>query len=246
MINDIKKLTWNNHESMEFDVNGRESLIVCPETPLDGNPWVWRTEFFGAFDMVDRALLKMGWHLAYHRVSDMYGCPESIEFLNEFQGTVEAEFNLAPKAVLFGFSRGGLYAFNYAAKYPEKVAVLYLDAPVLDISSWPGGKGTGEGSAECWAECMNRYNLNEETWKSFNENPLDKVTKVAEAGIPIIVVAGSVDRIVPYTENSAILKEKYENLGGNIKVILKPLVDHHPHSLEDPTPVVDFIMKNYK
>ena len=73
---------------------------------------------------------------------------------------------------------------------------------------------------------------------------LDKAETVAKAGIPIIIVAGGVDKVVPYAENSAVLKDKYEKLGGNIKVIVKPLVDHHPHSLEDPTPVVEFIMEN--
>ena len=145
---EVKKSEWKDHEKINFEVCGRESFIVCPKKPLDGNHWVWRTEFFGAFDMVDMAMLHMGWHLAYHAVSNMYGCPESIEMLHEFQKVAEDEFHLAKKGVLFGFSRGGLYAFNYAAVYPEKVAVLYLDAPVLDIRSWPGGKGTGEGSPE--------------------------------------------------------------------------------------------------
>ena len=92
---------------------------------------------------------------------------------------------------------------------------------------------------------MGHYHLIEETAPLFKGNPLDKVEAVAKAGIPIIIVAGGVDKVVPYSENAEILKEKYESLGGNIKVIVKPLVDHHPHSLEDPTPVVEFIMGNY-
>ena len=31
-----------------------------------------------------------------------------------------------------------------------------------------------------------------------------------------------------------------------MKVILKPGVGHHPHSLKDPTPIVDFILQNQK
>lgn len=237
----VESSIWKGHKKIEFFINGRESFIVCPDKPLEGAPWAWRTEFFGAFDTADMALLNMGWYLAYHSVSDMYGCPLSVGYLNQFQNAVEKEFSLASKAVLFGFSRGGLYAFNYAVAYPEKVSLLYLDAPVLDIRSWPGGKGSGEGSPECWHDCMKLYNLTEETAKLFKENPLDKVEAVAKAGIPIIVVAGDSDRVVPYSENAAILKEKYEKAGGKIKVIVKQGVDHHPHSLDDPSPIVNFI-----
>ena len=61
----------------EFLLYGRKTIIVEPEHALPGKPWVWRTEFFGAFPSADNALLKMGFHLAYHSASDMYGCPEA-------------------------------------------------------------------------------------------------------------------------------------------------------------------------
>jgi pimeloyl-ACP methyl ester carboxylesterase len=83
---------------------------------------VWRVEFFDAFAQVDMAMLNLGWHLAYNKVSDMYGCPYVVELMHDFQTLVEDMFSLSRRAVLFGFSRGGLYAFNYAAQYPEKVA----------------------------------------------------------------------------------------------------------------------------
>ena len=66
---------WNGYKQINFTVGGRNSFIVCPKKPLAGNHWVWRTEFFGAFDYADRAMLEKGWYLAYHRVSDMYGAP---------------------------------------------------------------------------------------------------------------------------------------------------------------------------
>lgn len=52
--------------------------------------------------------------------------------MRKFQAYLEEKFALSARAVLFEFSRGGLYAVNYAAAYPEKNAKLYLDAPVLD------------------------------------------------------------------------------------------------------------------
>ena len=69
----------------EFLLYGRKTIIVEPEHALPGKPWVWRTEFFGAFPSADNALLKMGFHLAYHSASDMYGCPEAIAMLEHFR-----------------------------------------------------------------------------------------------------------------------------------------------------------------
>jgi hypothetical protein len=41
------------------------------------------------------------------------------------------------------------------------------------------------------------------------------------------------------------LAEKiYKELAGVIEVIHKPGVGHHPHGLDDPTPVVEFIEKH--
>jgi hypothetical protein len=50
--------------------------------------------------------------------------------------------------------------------------------------------------------------------------------------------------VVPVAENTAILEKRYRELGGTIKVIHKPGVGHHPHGLDDPAPVVEFILKN--
>lgn len=38
-------------------------------------------------------------------------------------------------------SRGGVYAFNWAAVNPYKVAAVYVDNPVLDLKTWPAGLG---------------------------------------------------------------------------------------------------------
>ena len=46
------------------------------------------------------------------------------------------------------------------------------------------------------------------------------------------------------SENTDVVEKRYKKLGGKITVIRKPGVDHHPHSLEDPKPIVDFIMSH--
>ena len=232
---------WNGYKKIDFVIDGRESFIVCPKKPLPGNPWVWRTEFFSAFNYPDMALLEKGWHLAYHCASNMYGCPEAVEMFKSFYDAAVNDFEMNPRPALFGFSRGGLYATNFALKYPECAGMLYLDAPVLDILSWPGGKGKGCGEPACWEECKNWYKLTEETAADFKGNPLDSAEKIAELKIPVLLVCGAVDKVVPYDENGKLFYDRVKKAGGIIQQIIKPDCDHHPHSLFEPAPIVSFV-----
>ncbi|ULL15369.1 hypothetical protein DVH26_13525 [Paenibacillus sp. H1-7] len=236
-----KTSQWKGHERTDFFVSGRECIVIAPDKAAAGRPWVWRTEFFDAFSYADMALLEQGWHIAYCRLSHMYGCPGAVELMDRFQAQVKERFGLAPKAALFGFSRGGLYAVQYAAAHPGSVLALYLDAPVLDIRSWPAGLGSGSGAPQQWEECLAVYGLNEQTAASFRGNPLDHAEALVRAGIPILVVAGDQDAAVPFSENGALLEERVKQLGGTIRTIVKPGVGHHPHSLEEPQPIVDFM-----
>ena len=52
------------------------------------------------------------------------------------------------------------------------------------------------------------------------------------------------DKVVPVSENTAVIEKRYLELKAPIKVIHKPGVGHHPHSLKDPKPIVDFILKH--
>ena len=235
---------WNGYERLDFTVAGHAGLLVKPKTPAEGKPWIWRTEFFGHEPQGDLALLAAGWHVAYFQISDMYGAPPAIALMAQFHAHVTRAHGLARRAVLEGFSRGGLYAVNFAAAHPDQTAGLYLDAPVLDIRSWPGGKGTGSGNAPCWVQALQIFGLTEETAPAFKGNPLDQLEPLAKAHIPIISVCGDADKAVPLAENTAILEQRYKALGGKIEVILKPGVDHHPHSLKDPQPIVDFLLAN--
>lgn len=238
---DIKITDWNGYMKINFEIDGRESYVIRPHKPLKGNPWVWRTEFFGAFDTVDRALLEKGWFLAYHCVSDLYGNPESVEMMKEFYDAVTSSLSLNKKSALFGFSRGGLYAVNFALNYPDACGTLYLDAPVLDIRSWPGGLGVGRGEPSCWEQCKMVYRLDDSTALRFSDNPLDHVKALANTKIPVILVCGDSDVTVPFEENGKPFYEEMLSYSADIKLILKENCDHHPHSLSDPTRIVDFI-----
>ena len=225
----------------EFSLYGRRTIIVEPKEALPGAPWVWRAEFFDAFPSVDRALLKAGFHLAYHSVSNRYGDPVSVELMEHFREWFTDTCKVSAKPVIFGFSRGGLYSVNYALKYPAHTGALYLDAPVLDFRSWP--RGTGPYERE-WKECLSCYGLTEETVGAFRGTPLDRAAELAALDIPTLIVAGEADHVVPSAENLDPFERAYKAAGGtNLSVIRKPHCDHHPHSLEDPAPITAWILR---
>ena len=224
----------------KYILNDRECVVIKPPDKPNGR-WIWRTEFLSEFDYADNELLKLGWHIAYCRVSDMYGCPEAIEAMKRFHDDVVERYNLNKKADIFGFSRGGLYAVNYARRYPYDVSTLYLDAPVLDIFSWPGGYGRGQYEEKLWKQCLACYGATLETSCDITENPIRHLKEIIQLKIPIIIVAGDDDKVVPYNENGQLLYNEGIRQNAVIKVILKSGGGHHPHSLTDPSPIVEFI-----
>jgi lysophospholipase L1-like esterase/pimeloyl-ACP methyl ester carboxylesterase len=235
---------WKGYTKLTFASHGRAAQLVLPKASAPGNPWIWRTEFFGVEPQADLALLERGYHVAYLDVQNLYGGPAALEAMDQFYTEMRTDRKLSAKVVLEGFSRGGLFAFNWAALHPDRVAALYVDAPVCDFKSWPGGKGKGTGSPADWERCKKAYDLTEEQALVYPLNPIDNLKPLADAKIPILSVCGDADKTVPFDENTQVVEKRYKALGGEIKVIVKPGGDHHPHSLPDPAPIVDFILSH--
>ncbi len=217
----------------EFVFNGFDATILIPDN-FNGK-WIWKTEFFYAFDKAEKALFDMGYARVYYQISDMYGSDRAVRFMHQFHLQLVKKHGLTSKPCLFGFSRGGLYAFNYALYYPEYVDKIYLDAPVLNLKSWPP-----EGSME-HKQMLNEYTLDENTFEAYKFSPIDKLDEFSLSKLPILLVAGLKDATVPYNENGKIMADFYARKDLPITVITKPDCDHHPHSLDDVAPIINFV-----
>jgi len=239
----FKPSRWHGFDLIEFTFDSVEAKIVFPEQANENRNWIWRARFWGHEPQLDLALLERGYHLVYVDVSNLYGNQQAVKRFDQFYEFLQKNFHLHPRAVLEGMSRGGLIIYNWAAVNPDKVACIYADAPVCDIKSWPGGLGTGKGSPEDWKRCLQAYDLDENSVKSYKNLPIYNCVKIAQAGIPAIHVCGNEDKVVPVEENTNKLAENYRKAGGFIEIVLKKGVGHHPHSLRDPTKIVDFITK---
>lgn len=235
---------FHGYAQYSFQVDELDCKVVTPKTVAASKPWIWRARFFGHEPQLDVALLGHGFHVAYVDVSNLFGSPKAVDRFNRFYDTLTKKHGLNTKPVLEGMSRGGLIIYNWAAANPNKVSCIYADAPVCDFKSWPGGKGAGEGSPNAWKQCLKAYGFNETEALQYDKNPIDQLTPLAQASIPLLHVVGDDDVVVPVAENTAILEKRYTALGGSIEVINKPNIGHHPHSLKDPKPIVDFILKH--
>jgi lysophospholipase L1-like esterase len=235
--------SFYGYSCADFTYKNRNCKIVSPKTFADGQPWVWRARFWGHEPQTDIALLERGFHIAYMDVAEMYGNEESIKLWNSFYDYMQV-VGMSKKVVLEGMSRGGIYAYNWALQNPNKVAAVYADAPVLDMKSWPGGLGKGPGSKDDWTIFKNDFNLTEEQAKIFKNSPLDNAELIAKGGYPMLHVVGDADEVVPVDENTNPFEVRIKSAGGDITVLHKKGIGHHPHSLANPTPIVDFILKS--
>jgi pimeloyl-ACP methyl ester carboxylesterase len=75
---------------------------------------------------------------------------------------------------------------------------------------------------------------------------VDRLAPLAKAKVRLIHVVGDTDDVVPVAENTSLIESRYKALGGQIQVIHKPGVGHHPHGLDDPTPVATFIRESFR
>ena len=244
-IQKVSAENWEGFNKLEFTVEGRKAFLIEPAKVALGNPWIWRTEFFGHEPQADLALLKKGFHVAYVDVQNLYGGPLAMTVMDAMHARVTTEHKLANKTVLEGFSRGGLFAINWAARNPEKVACIYNDAPVCDFMSWPGGKGRSKGSPSDWERLKKVYGFSDdEVAKNSQLSPIHQLEPLAKAKIPLLHVCGATDDAVPIEENSLLVQKRYLSLGGSMTLISKPHCNHHPHSLQDPTRIVNFVLSH--
>jgi lysophospholipase L1-like esterase/pimeloyl-ACP methyl ester carboxylesterase len=231
---------------VDFEHAGRKCILVKPKETAAGKPWIWRARFFGHEPQTDIALLNAGWHVAYVDVAGLFGSPKAVAIWDEFYRHLTEDDGFHRRPALEGMSRGGLIIFNWAKRNPDKVSCIYADAPVCDFKSWPGGKGSGKGSPNAWKQCLAEYGMDETAALTAKVNPIEGLEALARARVPLLHVVGDADEVVPVAENTAIVEARYRKLGGPIEVIHKPGVGHHPHSLNPPDAIVDFILKHQR
>jgi len=221
-----------------IELNGREVIIIHPEKP--NGKWALKTEYFDAFPEVQNILSGMGYYIVHIKNQTRWHLPSDTEARAELAQYMSERFNVSKKCVIIGMSCGGMQGIYFASKYPELVSCMYLDAPVVNLLSCPGGLGKGSSFLE---EFSAHTGMGLGELLAYRNHPLDHLPALVAHNIPIILVSGDSDTVVPYDENGKYINDSYTENNGTIKTIIKKGADHHPHGLADNSPIIDFILK---
>ncbi len=173
-------------------------------------------------------------------VGEAYGSPAGCDAMDRLYELLVAKKGFSAKPCLLGRSRGGLWASSWAIRNPSKVAGLAGIYPVFDLTTYPGLNKAAPA-----------YDLTpEELGKRLDvHNPIRRAAKLAEAKIPVFLIHGAIDKVVPLKENSAQLKTLYAE-AGQPELIKLQVIEDQGHNFWpgffNSQELVDFAIKQAK
>lgn len=230
-------------ERLNFEFEGRQATLICPDKPAKDKKWLLKTEYFTAFPSFQDEMVNRGWHLAHIKSTTRWCVEEDLDLRKRFADYLCEHYGLNRKCVPVGMSCGGMVAIKFAAKYPSYVSSMYIDAPVINLLSCPAALGNANYDETLMSDFTHGTGMTVSDLISYREHPLDKLGKLAESKIPVIMVYGDCDTVVPYEENGALLEKCYKDNDVPLVVIPKKGCEHHPHGLEDNSAIIEFVEK---
>ena len=147
---------------------------------------------------------------------NLLGCDASLDSMDRFHYRVTKEFGLADRPALYAVSRGGLHAYRYAARRPERIACLYADVPVMSLASWP----LAAGAAQPLQDALKHYGFADEAeLQRFKGNPIDLLEPIAKARLPLRHLISLGDRVVPPEQNTLEAQRRLRALGHDLDLV---------------------------
>lgn len=226
-----------------FEVNGRKAFIVVAPNASGEKPWCWYAPTVNHLPNQDHVwyferLLAQGISVAGLNLGEVRGSPASTEKFTAFYDEMVRR-GYSRKPVLLGQSRGGLMMLTWAMRHPDKLAAFAGIYPVCNLASWPM-KNSRKAVLE-------DYKLpEEELSKNIKRyNPIDNLQGLLAHKVPLFLVHGNADRLVPYDENGALLRQRYEAGGGTIAV---KIIEGEGHKVSPSffacQELLDFVVKH--
>jgi hypothetical protein len=229
-----------------FEIEGRTAFLILPDAKITVDkpmPWIWYAPTLrglpgGAEKWMFERFLKAGIAIAGVDVGESYGSPKGRATYSALHQHLVEKRGLAKQACLLARSRGGLMLYCWAAENPDKVRSIVGIYPVCNIASYPGLKRA------CGAYGLTEAELKEQLAK---HNPIDRLAPLAKAKVPIFHIHGDRDGTVPLDKNSALIKERYDKLGGPMTLEVVKGQGHNmwPGWFQSQN-LVDFVIKHAK
>lgn len=205
---EIKKLILPGEA---FRCADRAAFILWPKPELrrEPQPWIFYAPTLPPYPdeaekWMHQQFLDAGIAVAGIDVGEAYGNPAAREVFEKFYGELTNQRGLAKRPCLLGRSRGGLWVSSWAADHPERFAGLAGIYPVFDWKTYPGI----EPAAAAYGLTADQLSA-----RAGELNPIARADRLAKARLPVFLIHGDVDTVVPLAENSAALAEVYRQTG---------------------------------
>lgn len=229
---------------LDFTFEGRAAVLIMPEQGRQTGRWLLKTEYFSAFQDMEERLVARGFCLVWLENINRWGIDADLDAKERLRDFLVAEFGLSRRCVPVGMSCGGLHAIKQAARHPEMIEALYLDAPVVNLFSCPMGFGCGTDiDVSAQEEMLRALSLTRSELLAYRDHPLDNIARLIENRIPLVLVWGDSDTTVPFCENGALVRAAYEQTDIPTLYIEKKNCGHHPHGPIDTRAVEAFLDK---
>lgn len=232
---------WNGFAQEEFKFEGRRCTVVLPKVANEGRFWSMKMVYKDPFPNTEIALLEAGFHVVYFDINCRWANDLDNDIRARFVEYVIEKYNLNPRFCPIGMSAGGSHSVSFASRFPERIAAMFLDAPVIDFTSCPSNYSE-------WMEKEFYPNFKERTAEEIKrapENPINRIEELVKHKIPLILLYGDLDEVVPWEENGLHLYNAYLKSDAPVKLIVRSGEAHHPHGLSDPSEIIDFLIRGY-
>ena len=225
-----------------FEIGGNKAFVYAAPKPAEGKPWLWYAPTLKGVSLAGRPLyfesfMRAGISIAGFDLGEVRGAPASTAKFTLFYDEM-VKRGWSPKPILLGQSRGGMMTLAWAFRHPDKVRAWVGIYPVCNLASWPLKNSKADTLADfALPEAELTARLRE-------FNPVDNLQGLLANKVPMFVVHGDSDVVVPYDLNTKLLKERYEAGGGQITVKVIPGEGHKVGpSLFECQELVDFVLK---
>ena len=203
-----------------FTVDGRPAFVFMPaeEKRAKPQPWIFYAPTLPAYpDEAERWMheqfLAAGIAVAGVDVGEAYGSPKSHAAFDALYRELTGNRGFAARPCLFGRSRGGLWVSSWGIANPARIAGIIGIYPVFDFRTFPGLTNTAPAYGLTVQDLQTRVD---------EFNPIAHVGTLAKARIPVALIHGDKDKVVPLAQNSAEFVRRYKEAGadGLVRLII--------------------------
>lgn len=224
-----------------FEVGGHKAYVYAAPEPAAGKPWLWYAPTLNGVSIVQRklyfeSLLRAGIGIAGYDLGEVRGAPGSTAKFTVFYDEM-VKRGWSSKPILLGQSRGGMMMLAWGTRNPDKVRAFVGIYPVCNLASWPLKNSKPATLADFG---MTEAEL---VGKLSEFNPVDNLQGLLSHKVPMFIVHGDSDVVVPYADNTGLLKDRYAAGGGPITVKVIPGEGHKVSpSFFECQELVDFVV----